>query len=80
MHVLNVSAFIFPSDFFFIFFNLAHAYKYSGTKELHKHIYNISMLFKQNINALKSILDLHMDLNNVMPVNGPVFASAVAHL
>ena len=38
------------------------------------------MLFKQNINALKSILDLHMDLNNVMPVNGPVFASAVAHL
>ena len=79
MHVLNVSAFIFPSDFL-IFFYLAHAYKYSGTKELHKHIYNISMLFKQNINALKSILDLHMDLNNVMPVNGPVFASAVAHL
>ena len=47
-----------------------------------KNYINISLQFKQNINALKSILEKHidLDLNHFMTVNVPVFASAVAHL
>ena len=50
--------------------------------QVEKNYINISLRFKQNINAFKSILEknIDLDLNHFMTVNVPVFASAVAHL